>query len=310
KMLYDNAQLLDLLTHVWQDTRLPLFERRIRETVDWLLREMRAPAAGDGLRAFAATIDADSEGEEGRFYVWSEAEMDALLGTDADAFKRTYDVTPDGNWEGKTILNRLHAPDLFDVDGEVRLEPARRILFDARAKRVAPGRDDKVLVDWNGLMIAALARAATAFQEPTWLEAAEDAFAFVHTHGTAEDGRLRHSWREGRLRHPATLDDYAQIARAAVVLYEATGNGAYLQRSADSADMAERHYGDGAGSYFMSADDTGGLITRPKSGTDNAVPSGNGTMAEVQARLWLLTGDPAWAERARRTIAAVSGEIE
>ncbi|MFN4088846.1 MAG: thioredoxin domain-containing protein, partial [Alphaproteobacteria bacterium] len=272
KMLYDNAQMVDLLTTVWQDERRPLFEARVRETVAWLLREMRAETAEDGNAAFAAALDADSEGVEGRFYVWSETEIDAVLGLEANFFKTVYDVSPGGNWEGHAILNRLDAPDLLDMAAEARLAAARAKLFSRREGRPRPVRDDKVLADWNGLAIAALAGAAAAFDEPEWLEAAEQAFAFVAGRMTAADCRLRHPWCAGRLAHPATLDDHAQMARAALVLCQATGRADYLAHARDWAEAADRHYADPDGGYFMSADDTGDLITRPKASFDDATP--------------------------------------
>ena len=157
KMLYDNSQLLDLLCHVWQETGEPLFAARAAETVAWILREMRT---GEG--AFASALDADSEGEEGKFYVWNEAEIDELLGAEAAYFKAVYDVTPGGNWEGKTILNRLLPPGTDETPDEPRLAGMRTILLERRASRERPGWDDKVLADWNGLMIAALANAGHA----------------------------------------------------------------------------------------------------------------------------------------------------
>ena len=182
-----------------------MFATRIAETVDWVLREMIAPNGANGGGGFSATIDADSEGEEGKFYVWSASEIDALLGADAAVFKQFYDVTPAGNWEHKTILNRrayTHEP---TPEQEKSLAQSRKILFAARAKRIPPGLDDKVLADWNGLMIAAMAKAARVFDQPAWLAAARNAFAFVSTTMTI-DGRLRHAWRNGKLAHPATLE--------------------------------------------------------------------------------------------------------
>src|SRR5262249_7257086 len=157
KMLYDNAALLDLLALAWQESREPLYEQRIREIAGWVLREMRAGGA------FASALDADSEGEEGKFYVWGEAEIDEVLGDDAPLFKHHYDVRPDGNWEGKTILNRSVYPLLADDATERRLASARARLLERRAGRIRPGFDDKVLADWNGLMIAALARVGALF---------------------------------------------------------------------------------------------------------------------------------------------------
>src|SRR5258706_3303876 len=196
KMLYDNASLLDLMAHAWQDTAAPLYQQPIRGTVGWLLREMLAAPAADGNRAFASALDADSEGVEGKFYVWDEAEIDAALGPDAPLFKQHYDVTPGGNWEEHTILNRTAQPSFADPIDEERLARCRAILLERRDDRVRPGWDDKVLADWNGLMIAALARAGDIFGEAGWLDAARSAFVFVREQMT-KDGRLLHSWRDG-----------------------------------------------------------------------------------------------------------------
>jgi uncharacterized protein len=305
KMLYDNAALLELMTTVWQDTRAPLFEWRIRETVGWVLREMVAEGGG-----FAASLDADSEGEEGKFYVWTEAEIDAALPAElAPTFKRAYDVTAEGNWDGKTILHRNRAPDLGDAESEAKLAEARRILFEQRGGRVRPGWDDKVLADWNGLMIAALANAGAVFAEPSWIEAAERAFAFVRER-MSEGDRLRHSWRLGRARHPATLDDYAEMSRAALALLEATSKRSYLEQARTWLAVLDRHFWDGAnGGYFFTADDTADVIQRAKNANDHATPSGNGTMVEVLARLYFLTGEDRFRTRAEAIIAAFSGAI-
>jgi len=304
KMLYDNAQLIELLTHAWQATRKSLYAERIAETIAWLVREMRQPEGG-----FASSLDADSEHEEGKFYVWTEAEIETLLGERAPRFKTVYDVTPEGNWEGHTILNRLHRLDFADAATEAELGADRAVLLHARAERVRPGLDDKVLADWNGLLIAALATAAPAFARADWLALAEDAFAFIEHKMTAADGRLAHSYRAGRARHPATLDDYANLARAALLLHEATGEPPYLARAVGWAETVERHYADASGGYFVAADDTEGLITRPKMVQDSATPSGNGTMVEVLARLFYLTGDERYRRRAAAGVAAFAGDV-
>ena len=307
KMLYDNAQLVELLTLVWQETRTPLFEQRVRETVGWLEREMMAPAARDGAAGFAAALDADSEGEEGRFYVWDRAEIEAVLGTAAAArFCDVYEVTAAGNWEGRNILNRLDSMGLPD---DPALAEARAALLAVRERRERPLRDDKVLADWNGLMIAALARAGAAFDEPGWVALAERAFAFVATHMTAPDGRLRHSWRLGRARHPASLDDYGAMMRAALLLEEATGDRRYRERALGWLDIVERHYGDGTGGWFFAADDTERLIVRARTAADNPTPSGNGMMVEALARLWWLTGETRYRQCAEAAVAAFAGEV-
>ena len=224
KMLYDNAQLIALLSDAAADTGNPLFAARVAETVGWLEREM---LVGE---AFASSLDADSEGEEGRFYVWDAAEIDRLLGADARAFRLAYGVTDGGNWEGKTILNRLHQATLGTPEDEAALCSSAEVLLAARARRVRPGRDDKVLADWNGLTIAALARASAVLRRPQWLERAQAAFAFVCREMASGD-RLAHSWRAGRRLDLAFLEDYAQMAAAALALFEHTARPDYLQRA-------------------------------------------------------------------------------
>jgi uncharacterized protein YyaL (SSP411 family) len=305
KMLYDNAELVSLLTLVWQETRDPLYAQRVAETIGWLEREMTHPEGG-----FYSSLDADSEHVEGKFYVWSESEIDALLGDRAALFKRYYDVAGGGNWEGHTILNRLAHQELADDATEAELAICREMLLEARAGRVRPGLDDKILADWNGLMIAALAEAGLAFDRPEWVALGARAFAFVIDRMSDGDGRLRHSWREGSARHPASVDDYANLCRAALALHEATADASYLTRARQWASVLDRHYWDNAGGgYFFAADDTSDLITRVKSATDAAVPSGNGTMVGVLTRLALLTGDDGYRRRAESIIGAFSGEL-
>ena len=317
KMLYDNGQLLSLLLRAWAATRRPLLERHARQTADWLLQEMRAAEQAPGVEAngaprapfvpaFAASFDADSEGHEGKFYLWDPAEIDALLPAEPAAqVKALYDVTPEGNFEGRSILNRRQAP-----DAEVEpLQPALAVLRRARARRVWPGWDDKVLADWNGLAIAALVEAGAVLGEPRWLEAAAAALAFCRER-LVVDGRLRHSWRHGQAKHRATIDDLAQLARAALLLHEATGDAEALAFAEWLADEAERHHRDAAGGYYTTADDAEALVVRQKTAQDSAVPSGNGAMVEVLARLFYLTGAPARRLAAERAVAAFSGELE
>jgi uncharacterized protein YyaL (SSP411 family) len=310
KMLYDNAQLIDLLTLVWQETGSALYRQRVAETVEWMAREMIA--GEDSLRGgFAATYDADSEGHEGKFYVWSEAEIDAVLGDDSDLFKRHYDVSAEGNWEHTNILNRNKLPVLQDGDTEARLAICRAKLKAVRDLRVWPGWDDKVLADWNGLAIAAVARAARSFKQERWQQLAREAFAFVQQHMMSEDGRLRHSWRGGTLKHRATLDDYANMIRAALTLHETTGEAAYLHQARGWCSTLDAHYWDAmGGGYFFTADDAGDLIVRAKNANDNAVPSGNGTMLANLARLYLLTGQDSYRQRGEELRRAFAGELQ
>ncbi len=306
KMLYDNALLVDLLSDVWQQTKNPLYAVRVRETIDWALREMRSTDTGPF--GFTSALDADSEGREGKFYIWTEEEIDSVLGPDAGVFKEIYDVTPGGNWEGHTILNRSKDLVLSDDKTEKALLEARERLLAVRAGRIRPQRDDKVLADWNGLMIAALAKAGAVFGQAAWIETAEDVFRFIADTMT-ENGRLKHSWCAGHLRHPATLDDYAAMARAALVLLGVTGKDEYLGQAQGWVGTANAHYWDDAAKgYFLSADDTEDVIARTKAVHDNAVPSGNGVMAEVLARLFHITGEAEHRERAEQLFQAIAGK--
>ena len=304
KMLYDNALLLDLLTQVWQGTGKPLYRQRIEETIDWLASEMVTESGG-----FAASYDADSEGEEGRFYVWQEAEIDALLGADAPAFKRAYGVGPGGNWEGATILNRSHNLELGDDDSEALLTRCRQVLRRKRAERIWPGWDDKVLADWNGLAIAALANAAAVFERPDWSALAVTAFDAILAH-LSDGDRLHHAYRDGRTQPAAMLDDYANMARAALALYEHLGRPRYLERARAWMARLDAHYWDPThGGYFYSADDATDLITRMRHCHDNAIPAGNATAAGVLTRLWLITGDESYRARADAIFDAFAPEL-
>ena len=303
KMLYDNAQILELLALVQSLRPDPTFAGRARDTVGWLLREMRV---GD---AFAASLDADQDGEEGLFYVWDEDEVDALLGDAAKPFKLAYDVTRGGNWEGRTVLRRLTPPG--SPADEAGLAASRAKLFAAREARPKPGRDDKVLADWNGLTIAALVRASAAFGEPEWLATARAAFDFVSTKLRGPDGRLLHAWREGHPGARALLDDYASMARAALALFEAGGEPRDLNAARRLAAEALDLFGDGAGGVYLTASDAADVPgARPRQAHDGATPSGVGLLAEVFVRLWHLTDEARWREAAEAIIRAVSGAPE
>jgi uncharacterized protein len=303
KMLYDNAQILELLALVhsrWPD---PTFAERARETVEWLMREMRV---GD---AFAASLDADQDGEEGLFYVWREEEIDAALGEQAPAFKAAYDVTPEGNWEGRTVLRRIAPPG--SAQEEAGLAASRAQLFASREARPKPGRDDKVLADWNGLTVAALARASAAFGAPAWLRSARAAFDFVMAKLRGPDGRLLHAWREGRPGARALIDDYASMARAALALFEASGEPRDLKAARTLAAEALDLFGDGAGGVYLSARDAADVPgARPRQTHDGATPSGVGLLAEVLVRLRHLTDEARWREAADALIGSVSGAPE
>jgi len=305
KMLYDNALLVELMTEAWRERKSPLYAQRIAETVDWLLREMVTEGGG-----FAASLDADSEGEEGKFYVWSLAEIEEVLGAaDARVLAEVYDVTAEGNFEGHTILNRLNAIELRDDKTERRLAKMRATLLERRAGRVRPGFDDKVLADWNGLMIASVANAAEAFGRRDWLQAAEAAFHFVSTLMSSR-GRLFHAYRAGEAKAPATANDYANMIKAALALASVTGKRDYIERAREWVDVLDRHYwAADLGGYYFVADDTNDLIVRPLSGQDEATPNANGVMMSNLIALYLWTGEERYATRAEATLRAFAGPM-
>jgi hypothetical protein len=301
KMLYDNAQLLDFLAVAHQRSGKRLYRQRAEETVGWLKREMTTPEG-----AFSASLDADSEGEEGKFYVWSYDDVLHLLGVeDGEFFARHYDVTPGGNFEGHNILNRLKPQPRSEAD-ETRLAGLREKLLAARGSRIRPGLDDKVLADWNGMMIAALVNAGLIFEEPSWIGLATKAFDFVA--GAMNRGdRLGHSWREDKLKFPGLASDFAAMIRAALTLYEATGQGAYLDSALTWQRALDHDYANAeTGTYYLTAADAEGLVIRPASTADEATPNHNAVAAQNLVRLAALAGDDAWRAKADRLIGAIA----
>ncbi|MBA44293.1 MAG: thioredoxin domain-containing protein [Magnetococcales bacterium] len=305
KMLYDNALILDLLVQVWRETRSPLYEMRIRETVGFLLRDMTLENG-----AFAASLDADTEAGEGEYYIWSEKEIDDLLGEQSELFKKAYDVSERGNFKGQNILNKLH--DLYgDIADEDDLAHLRRKLLMMRDERTAPTRDDKCLTDWNGFAIAALTEAAMTFDEPSWLTAAEKAYAAVREACLKENGTaLSHSWCAGQAQHQSYVDDYAAMMHAALTLHEATSRAEYLKHAESWALWLVEHYEDSAGGFFKNEKDNKDLITPLKEGRDAAWPSANGLMVQNFARLYGLSGNVLWREQGKRVYGAFAEEIK
>jgi uncharacterized protein YyaL (SSP411 family) len=300
KMLYDNALILELLALAHARSGKELFAERAHETVGWLAREMTTPEG-----AFCASLDADSEGEEGKFYVWSQAELADVVGPeDAAFFASHYDVTTKGNFEGHNILNRLN-PVPHGPEDQRRLADLRAKLLSARAQRVRPGLDDKVLADWNGLMIAALANAGMALDQASWIAMAARAFLFIAAK-MAHGDRLGHSWRAGRLLFPGLASDHAAMIRAALALHEATGEYEYLERALEWQGAFDRHYANPeTGGYFLTAADAQGLVVRPSATTDDATPNANALAAQNLVRLSAVTGQQAWREQADRLIEGI-----
>jgi uncharacterized protein YyaL (SSP411 family) len=312
-MLYDNALLVPVYLEAHLATGDAEYARIARECCEWVLREMVTPQGG-----FASTQDADSEGEEGKFFAWTPAELVEVLGARDGAWAAAwYGVTDEGNFEhGKSALWRPDAPD--EVAARLAVKPedlapamstARGKLFAARERRVRPGTDDKVLAAWNGLMISALAQAYQVLDEPRFLEAARRAARYVLTGMRREDGRLFATARAGRAHLNAYLDDYAFMIQALIDLYESDFDEAWLREALALDAILEEHYLDeAAGGYFTTSDDHETLIARLKSPQDGALPAGNGVQAMNLLRLAELTGREEQAQRAEQTILSV-GEL-
>ena len=314
KMLYDNALLTPAYIEAYQATGNEDYARVARETLDYVLREMTQPEGG-----FYSTQDSDSEGEEGKFFVWYEDEVMELLGPDdGQLFCYCYDVTSEGNWEGKCILNRpqphAQAAQVLDQTPEELeevLARGRAKLLEARSTRIAPGRDDKVLTSWNGLMIAAMARASTVLDELRYAAAASEAAAFILNNMREEGGRLLHSFKDGRARFNAYLDDYACLIDGLVELCQATGEGHWLTSAIALAERLFEQFADTqAGGFFYTSSDHEELITRAKDCQDNATPSGNGMAAYALLRLARIAARPNIEQKAVATLKALSGQME
>lgn len=303
KMLYDNAQLLDLLGRAWSSTGDPLFRERIEGIVEWLTREMTLPGG-----AFASSLDADSEGEEGRFYVWTAAEIESVLGPATLEFSEAYDVHPDGNWEGRVILNRTNDRARRDPGREARLTATRARLLEARSERLRPGTDDKILADWNGAMIHALVMVGRNLDRADWIERAVAAHRFV-AESMARGDRLGHSWRDGRLTFPGLASDLVHMARAALVLAETKGRDPWLAEAIRWMAELDARFADPDGGWFLTADDADVLVVRPSSPKDDASPNHNAVAIENLVRLAVLTGDDRYARRAEEVLGRLSGAI-
>jgi uncharacterized protein len=313
KMLYDNALLVPVYTEAWQLTGREEYATIVRETLDYVLREMTQPGGG-----FYSTQDADSEGVEGKFFVWSREEVISLLGaTEGEFFCSAYDVTAMGNWEHTNILNRIETPEQFakrvkqpSDSCEARLAAGRKVLFEARAKRIAPGRDEKILTSWNGLMIGACALAGRVLGEERYLLAARDAAQFVLETMVAADGRLWHTYKDGRAHLNGYLDDYGCLIDGLAELYQATFEPKWLAAAINLADYVHWQFWDAAEqAYFFTSDDHERLIARAKDTQDNATPSGNSVMAWGLVKLARLTGRADFEDRARLLLDFVSGQL-
>jgi uncharacterized protein YyaL (SSP411 family) len=296
KMLYDNAQLARVYLHAWQVTGEPFFRAVVEEILDYVVREMADPAGG-----FYATQDADSEGQEGKFFLWRSGEIRDLLGQEVEAFMAAYGVTEEGNFEGRNILELTG-----DLGQRPALSEARRRLLEGRERRVHPGRDEKVLTSWNGLMLAAFAEAARVLDRPDYRQVAERSADFLLRAARREDGRLWHTWKDGVPKINGYLEDYADLADGLIELYETTFDPRWYEAAHELAEAMIAHFGAPGTGFFDTSDDHEALISRPRELQDNATPSGNAMAASVLLRLAGLAAEPRYAELARETLASMA----
>jgi uncharacterized protein YyaL (SSP411 family) len=307
KMLYDNAQLARIYLDAFRATGQPLYRRVAEETLAYVQREMTAPEGG-----FYATQDADSEGAEGTFFLWTPEQIRSVLGTDAEIFMEAYDVTAGGNFEGKNILYRAQDPaTLATAHGmpeealESLLARCRTLLFRARERRIKPGRDEKILTAWNGLMLRAFATAAATLGTPSYFDTAQRCADFLLT-TVQHEGRLRHTYTRGRAAVNGYLEDYAFLADGLLALYEAGDGVTRLAQARALADTMLAHFADPQGSlFFHTSDDHEPLIARPRDPYDNAVPAGNSVAVEVLLRLAVHTGEEEYRRQALRVLTAL-----
>jgi uncharacterized protein YyaL (SSP411 family) len=296
KMLYDNALLARAYLHGWQALGHERYRRVCEETLDWALREMRGPEGG-----FYAALDADSEGEEGRFYVWTAEQMRAVLGDGADAIAEHYGVSAAGNFEGGNVLHLAAGAAAAEPAG---LAEAHKALYAARSERVRPGLDDKRLASWNALMLAALAESGAALERPEYLDAARDCAEFVLRDLRDGEGRLLRTYKDGEGRLNAYLEDHAFLLEALLTLYEATFEQCWFEHARALADTTIARFGDPErGGFYSTSDDHEELIARRKEIGDHPIPSGNSAAALGLLRLEALTGERRYGERAEGVLA-------
>jgi uncharacterized protein len=312
KMLYDNALLVVCYLEAFQATCEPFYREIVGLTLDWVRREMTSPEG-----PFYSTLDADSEGEEGKFYVWSQQEIEDVLGKEeADLFNAVYGVEPEGNWEGHNILHRkktfaqfaaLHG--IPEADLRRRLTESRRKLLEVRIKRVWPGRDEKVLTSWNGLMIDAFARAGAVLDNPTCTATAARAADFILTRMRTPDGRLFRTWKAGsEPKLNGYLEDYSFLLEGLTSLYEATFEPRWLESALDVARVTiEQFWDEAEGGFFYTGKDHEGLIARNKDPHDNAIPSGNAMAVTALLQLAELTGRTDLRDKAEATLRLYRG---
>ena len=294
KMLYDNAQLARVYLHAWQVTGEPLFRTVVEETLDYIIREMTAPEGG-----FYATQDADSEGREGTFFLWTAEEMTALLGDDAPRFMKAYGVSAKGNFEGRTILSLKGS-----FEERQALAEARRKLFLARTQRPHPGRDAKILTSWNGLMLTAFAEAAQALGREEYRQVAARCAAFLLDALYRPGGRLWHVWKDDKARIEGYLEDYTALIAGLLALYQATFEPRWVAAAETLAEAMSAHFS-ATGGFYDTADDAETLLLRPRELQDNATPSGGSLAATVLLGLARLSGEDRYRTLAEESLVQI-----
>jgi hypothetical protein len=292
KMLYDNALLARVYLHAWQVTGDPFYRTITEEILDYVIREMTGLEGG-----FYSTQDADSEGQEGKFFLWTAAEIRDLLGAEADAFMDAYSVTERGNFENRNILELVGG-----VKQRAKLAKARYKLLATRERRVHPGRDEKVLTSWNGLMLAAFAEAARALKRDDYRRIAERNADFLLRELGTPNGRLHHTWKAGIAKVNGYLEDYTHLIEGLLELYQTTFESRWYLAARELAEGMIEHFSAPDGGFFDTSDDHENLITRPRELQDNAVPSGNAMAATVLLRLAGLAVEPRHTELAQRSL--------
>jgi uncharacterized protein YyaL (SSP411 family) len=301
KMLYDNAQLVRFCNWAHAATGNDLFRIRIEETVEWLLREMRVDSG-----AFAASLDADSDGEEGLFYTWSKDEIETALGDESSLFFKYFTLSSPHGWEGKPVVHQTRSQQIESVAEREKLNPLKGKLLAVREERVRPGRDGKTLTDWNGLMIAGLAEAGRSLARSDWIDAAEKAFAHIST--ASRGNRLPHSMLGARKLFPALSSDYAAMANAAISLFEATGDWNYVDQAGQFIEQLDRWHADAEKTgYYLTASDSTDVPIRIRGDVDEAIPSATGQIIEALVRLASVTGDLDLQERAWKVAEHAAG---
>jgi len=300
KMLYDNAQIIYWLSEIHAFAPNAVYIERITQTIDWLQREMLLPEG-----AFASALDADSEGVEGKYYVWTADEIDKILGEDAELYKKAYDISAAGNWEGMNIPHLNHA--LGNLVNE-KMALLSKKLLDVRQQRIPPSRDDKILLDWNALMIAALTKAGENLLRPEWIDLAETIFQNLEKL-LFRDDQWYHAYRNGKHEHLALLDDYAFIIFAVIHLYSATGKRDYLEKAEQWLQIVEQQFTNENRVYNQISKQSEQLIVNPQPLLDGALPSSNGVMAINHAFVWLINGKDIYYQRALELIQSAKSII-